>query len=196
MDEFQVLALVNTAVILVVAVNLLLNDALVETFENAPGKSFLVTDKDGNIEHLSMEAMERAINSIHTSIKSSGIAYDDAMRKLPFTRANFPNIHATVSNDLNSANGTINAKMTNTIWNGRINDREDASKLANSIRSGHSKWVTVRAANTACLFNAGDWGDRKGKFEGGDKCRRDEHGGGRENSGMRVAFKDPAPYPD
>ena len=199
MDGFQVLALVNAAVILVVAVHVLLNDALVETFESVPGKSFLVIDKDGNIEHLSMEAMERAINSVYETITASSRAYDDEMRNKAFTSANFPKIHAKVSEDNTSATSTINTKMTNTVWSQKISEREDASVLSRSIQPGQETWVTVNGGDGKCLFNADEWKEndypRKAKFEGGGKCERNgfRHS---ENSGMRIKFNHPAPYDD
>ena len=185
MDEFRVLARVNTAVLVVILARLLIcgKKHLRETYINDEGshmedKNFLITDGT-MIDQLVVKNVKSAIQKAKEDGVRDAASHTEQVLKGDY--ATFPNIKTTIDTNAANARNGANARLSTSAMNAGL-DR----KLNKGLCLTNGTYVEMRSGANNCVLGPND---ASVNFRG-DRCgiRHSNHGDDVER-GVQICWK-------
>ena len=149
MDEFRVLVLVNTAVLVVILARLLLcgERRLRETFVDDAGmddKSFMIVNDRSDLEHLSVKIIKEDIRKAIADGKIAAQGYTDAARARSVT--SFPDINNRIISNRSSINSLLDTKANATTAENALKTKQ---KAGDCLQKNQHVWI--RDKRNRCL---------------------------------------------
>ena len=160
MDEFRVLVLVNTAVLVVILARLLicgkkhLREGFVDT-ASMDDKSFMIVNDSSDLEHLSVKIIKDDIRKAIADGKKEAQAYTNKARARNVT--SFPNINQRITSNRSSINSLLNTKANTTTVENALKTKQ---KAGDCIQKNQHVWI--RDKRNRCLARH----DNDAKFYG------------------------------